>query len=242
MHNYVDTYIADLEAIQRELVMRLRTLIPKLQSLSQTELIEVSRALDFLSEMDTLGYGKALENLYNSFNGEVTKVIAMANAMNIPKISSVNLAQIDFMRDLELNFIKSEAGAYAASLKREMLRGIISGTSARDLSARLIQDFGPEAALTGPQKRVLVNDAFSRLSNASTKQVFADAPQQKFVYIGPDDEVTRPDCQQVLAEQPAEGWTVDEINGLGYVDFDSRGGWNCRHDWIPVAPEGGARA
>ncbi len=239
MSKYVDTYIADLEAIQRELVMRLRTLIPKLQSLSQTELIEVSRALDFLKEMDMLGYGKALENLYSSFNGEVVKVIDLANAMNIPKISSVNLAQIDFMRDLELSFIKSEAGAYAASLKREMLRGIISGTPAKDLAARLIQDFGPEAALTGPQKRVLVNDAFSRLSNASTKQVFADVPKQKFVYIGPSDSVTRDECQQALSLPPQ---TADEINGLGYVDFDSRGGWNCRHDWVPVAPEGGARA
>ena len=239
MPNYVDTYIDDLSKIQNDLVVRLRTLIPKLQRLSQTELIEVSRAIDFLQEMDALGYGQALENLYSSFNGEVTKVVNLANAMNIPKVSNVNLAQIDFMRDLELSFINAEAGAYAASLKRELMRGIIAGTPAKELAARLIEDYGAEKILSGPQKRVLVNDAFSRLSNASTRQVFADAPEQKFIYIGPDDNVTRPECSQALTEPPL---TADEINGLGYVDFDSRGGWNCRHDWVPVAPEGGARA
>lgn len=235
MPKYVDTYLNDLEAIQNELVQRLRLLIPKLQNLSSAELIEVGKGIDLLKEMDALGFSDALKNLYSGFNGEVVKVTELAAALNVPGITETNLSAIKYMAELELTAFANEAKVYASNLQREIVRGMMTGTSVNDLAERLSGEFTGGKMLTGPQKRVVVNDAFSRLSNATTRKVFEDAPEQRFEYIGPDDSLTRDECSQALASQPSGGWTAAEINGLGYVDFDSRGGWNCRHDWIPVA-------
>jgi len=233
----VSKYIKDLEAIQNGMVERLRLLIPKLQNLSAAELIEVGKSINFLQEMDALGLSDALANLYNSFDGEVTKVIKLASALNVPGITEANVGAIRYMAELELAAFAAEAKVYAADIQRELIRGMMTGTPTNELAARLGTEFIGGKMLTGPQKRVVMNDAFSRLSNATTRKVFEDAPDQRFIYVGPLDNVTRDECANVLSAQPAEGFTADEINGLGGVDFDSRGGWNCRHDWVAVAPE-----
>lgn len=231
MPKYVDTYLKDLEAIQNELVARLRLLIPKLQNLSATELIEIGKGIDLLKEMDALGFSNALSNLYSSFNGEVVKVTELAAALNVPGITEANLNAIKYMAELELTAFANEAKVYASNLQREIVRGMMTGTSVNDLSERLSGEFTGGRMLTGPQKRVVVNDSFSRLSNATTRKVFEDAPEQKFTYVGPMDDVTRDECVGVLSDaQNSEGYKADELP----LPFDSRGGWNCRHDWIPV--------
>jgi len=54
-----------------------------------------------------------------------------------------------------------------------------------------------------------------------------------FVYVGPDDEVTRESCHEVLNDPRQEtGWSREEIDDSP-VSFITGGGWNCRHDWMP---------
>ena len=55
----------------------------------------------------------------------------------------------------------------------------------------------------------------------------------KALGIGPDDEVTRDVCAETLALQ-GEGLTADEIESITPVSFADGGGFNCRHEWIPV--------
>ncbi len=234
MPNYIDKYFDNVEAVQTEMLSRLKRLIPKLQKLNTSELIEVARSIDFLQEMNKNGLGDALDNLYNSFNGEVSATLKKASTLGVKQITTTNIQAIEAMRLLEVDSLLKGYEQYASDLKRELIRGIITGEEGSSLAARLTNDFGAEKMLTGPQKRVVVNDAFSRLSNATTKEVFADTPEQKFEYIGPNDDVTRIECSDVLSDsRNSKGFTTSEIDGLP-VDFASRGGWNCRHDWVPV--------
>lgn len=64
-----------------------------------------------------------------------------------------------------------------------------------------------------------------------------------FVYIGPDDDVTRPFCKELLDRNPPI-YTKAEIdgkkNGQGLAVFTSGGGYNCRHQWRPISAEDAA--
>ena len=238
MPDYVDNYMNDLSSIQDELMDRLRLLIPRLQELNSRELIEVARGIDFVKEMDNLGLSGALESLYKSFDGEIEATIRRAAQLGIPGISTVNLESVELMRLLKFEELGKDYLKFASNLKTELFRGIISGTPAKDLSARLFESFGKDKILTSAQTRVVVNDSFARLSNATTGEVFKDA-DVLFQYVGPLDDVTRPECQSVLGDpQNAVGYRLDELP----LPIDERGGWNCRHDWVVVESQEMAQA
>lgn len=238
MPNYVDNYMNDLSLIQDELMDRLRLLIPRLQELNTRELIEVARGIDFVKEMGALGLGDALDGLYTSFDGEIEAAIKRAQVLGVTGISTVNIEAIEFMRLLELEKLGKDYLKFATDLKTELMRGIISGTPARDLSERLFETFGKDKILTSAQTRVLVNDSFARLSNATTGEVFKDA-DVLFRYVGPDDDVTREVCSQVLnSTGNVIGYKLNDLP----LPIDTRGGWNCRHDWVAVESAGMAQA
>jgi hypothetical protein len=64
---------------------------------------------------------------------------------------------------------------------------------------------------------------------------------EKFLYVGPDDKITRDFCAHVLNDRDPPIYTLDEIEvmdneqGLDVLQFG--GGYNCRHDWRPVTDE-----
>lgn len=61
-----------------------------------------------------------------------------------------------------------------------------------------------------------------------------------FIYTGPDDNVTRPFCEELLERDPPI-YTIEEINamdnGQDLPVLISGGGYNCRHDWRPISLE-----
>ena len=238
MPEFVDSYMDELSSIQKGLVERVGMLIPKLQAMNTRDLIEFARSVDFIREMDELGLGGALDGLYNSFNEEIGATLKRATSLGVTGVSTVNMEAIEAMRLLEIEKLGKEYAVFASDLKRELVRGIIGGTPARELSNRLIETFGKDKILTSAQTRTLVNDSFARLSNATTGEVFKDA-DVLFQYVGPDDDVTRDECAGVLGDpQNSIGYKLDELP----LPIDTRGGWNCRHDWVAVEPTGVARA
>jgi hypothetical protein len=59
----------------------------------------------------------------------------------------------------------------------------------------------------------------------------------KFLYVGPDDDITRPFCQ----EHVDQIFSRDEIDAMdNEQDLPVSiycGGYNCRHHWRPVSDE-----
>ncbi len=234
MAKFVDNYFDNLEQIQKQLLDKVSKILPRLEQLSTEQKLQAIRSLNFMDEMKSLGLSNAIDTLYNDFNKEITSALQTATDLGA-SVSTVNLQAIETMRLLEVDSLVKGYEQYASDLKKELMRAVITGEPAKDLATRLKAEYGAEKMLTGKQKRVVVGDAFARLSNATTAEAFANLPEQKFTYVGPQDEVTRDICKQVLRSAKNEtGYTANEINSLGSVDFATRGGWNCRHDWIPV--------
>ena len=79
-----------------------------------------------------------------------------------------------------------------------------------------------------------MQDSFARFSSSARAKAYENIPEQKFVYIGPNDGVTRDACQEALKlfSKPS---TRSEIDSAGIPEFDgfvNRGGFNCRHRFI----------
>lgn len=78
-------------------------------------------------------------------------------------------------------------------------------------------------------------DAYQEARNAEAEAAGVDA----FVYLGPDDGVTRPFCQQLVGTWLTKGEIGSLDNGQtgGGTAFVTRGGYNCRHSWLALPTE-----
>lgn len=79
-----------------------------------------------------------------------------------------------------------------------------------------------------------VNTALSSWDQAESNQLAQDAGLEYFLFLHPEDALTRPFCQ----EHGNEIRTYDDWNSLdnGQLDpvMEYGGGWNCRGNMIPV--------
>ena len=128
-----------------------------------------------------------------------------------------------------MTYLTNGVRQYSDQLKTAMLRGIITGESNIQIMNNINTTFGVGTYISSSETSFLINDAFSRFSNASRAKAFEEFPEIKFTYIGTNDDKTREVCKRALKLPQL---TRKEIDALGYVSFTDRGGYNCRHDWV----------
>ena len=224
-----ENFLNVLDEIQSKLMDLLPSLTSKLSTLSDNELSLIARELDFFQELNRFGYSEALDDLMTKYDDEATEIFAEASKRGL-KVSVGTARSLELIKELDATTLLGRASEYSSKLKSELLRGIISGESSENISKRLMESIGKE--LSSSSVNMIVNDSFARFSNSATFKAFADSPGQKYKYIGVLDGVTRDVCKAVLtSKQNQTGFTEDEINSLP-VRKDTRGGFNCRHDWV----------
>ena len=65
------------------------------------------------------------------------------------------------------------------------------------------------------------------------------APENtEYVYIGPIDEKTRPECIRMASFGRYTKKQIKSIRGLKYDPLTMGGGFNCRHKWEIASTEG----
>lgn len=90
------------------------------------------------------------------------------------------------------------------------------------------------------QVKTEMNTAMATFARTVTAKKGIDAGFELYLYIGPEDDVTRPFCDELLDKDPPI-YTLEEISAMdneqGMDVFSSGGGYNCRHQWRPVTVE-----
>ena len=225
----LDFYNKEIQNIQQQLIDKLDNLVAGLGTLSDTELMQIAKQIDFFDEMDKLGYGKLINRVGKTFDNEIAKVFAELSKRELGQVSVASIEALKELKNFEMTYLTNGVRQYSDQLKTAMLRGIITGESNIQIMNNINSTFGVGTFISSSETSFLINDAFSRFSNASRAKAFEEFPEIKFQYIGASDNKTREVCQRALKLPPL---TRKEIDALGYVSFTDRGGYNCRHDWV----------
>jgi len=78
-----------------------------------------------------------------------------------------------------------------------------------------------------------VNQGIRMSDEAINKFSYDNAGIELFQYIGPADGKTRGICLDTLSsQQNVKGFTTAQVEDSA-TPFIVRGGWNCRHSWVP---------
>ena len=227
----LDFYNKEIENIQQQLIDKLDNLVVGLGRVTDTELMQIAKQIDFFAEMEALGFTKLMNRVGKTFDDEIARVFAELSKRELGQVSAASIDALRELKNFEMTYLTNGVRQYSDQLKTAMLRGIITGESNIQIMNNINSTFGVGTYISSSETSFLINDAFSRFSNTSRAKAFEEFPEVKFQYIGTSDNKTREVCQRALQEPPL---TREEIDALGYVSFSDRGGYNCRHDWVRV--------
>jgi hypothetical protein len=162
------------------------------------------------------------------FTGEIAKDMGLK--FTIPERS---LAILEMIQEQNAGIMIASSESIKNSLLDAGLRYVVEGQPLDVIISDMmgeITDFG----------RRLQTEAFTGASifdRTLRGEFFKEAGIELFVYVGPDDEVTRDVCREVLHDPRQQtGWTMEDIQNSP-VSFIECAGWNCRHDFLPFIKE-----
>jgi hypothetical protein len=229
----LDFYQKDMEKIQKKLLNKIEKVLAGLEVLDDAGLAQAFQQIDFVDDLTKLGFPALLKKVKGSYDKQVVKSFDVLTAAQRTKQTVTAVQAIEILSILDLNTISSGVTRYANELKTAMFRGLLTGASSKSIMEGLTETYGVGKALSSKQQVMLLQDSFARFARTTTAKLFEDVPEQKFEYVGPLDEVTRDVCVATL-EMQGEGMTMAEIEAEAPVSFADGGGFNCRHEWIPV--------
>ena len=229
----LDFYKKDMEKIQTQLLKKIEKVLGGLTVLDDAGLATAFKQINFVDELNALGFPALLAKVKGSYDKNAIKTFALLKGKQRTRQVATAVQAIEILSILDLTTISAGVTRYANELKTAMFRGLLTGQSSASIMQGLTETYGVGRALSSKQQVALLNDSFARFTRTTTAKLFEDVPEQKFEYVGPNDTQTRPTCEATLLMQ-GEGMTIAEIEAKAPVSFADGGGFNCRHEWIPV--------
>ena len=241
----LDFYSVEIKNLQKKLFDKLKKAIPRLNELSDTQVISIAQEIDFFQELDELGYGTLLNKMNDAYEAEIIRAYKEVSRLRVG-VSATGAVIMDNLKGFELNYLSDSVREYADEIKVAMLRGIVTGESTDAIITNMFNEFGPGKRIGSARSVALVNDAFARFSNATRLKAYEQFPETKFDYVGPTTGNIRDACSEVKRYVAKNGpLTLAEIrnlrdiigvqkDGSEFFGFSDRGGFNCRHDWVSV--------
>lgn len=157
--------------------------------------------------------------------------------------TDVDASDLETLVNFQEDRIYSTVQNYVDDTKATLLQSIISGTDF--VLDDIIGDVTGRAAANIETE---LNTAVMSYNRALQFNKAEEYGLDLFIYIGPDDKITRDFCQSVLSGdvdglEPRDVpiYTTEEIQGMDNLQdlpvSTSGGGWNCRHHWRPITLE-----
>ncbi|TXH14438.1 MAG: hypothetical protein E6R03_09245 [Hyphomicrobiaceae bacterium] len=147
-------------------------------------------------------------------------------------LSNFTQQNLNTLVDERLLMASTYVTDYIGDIRSIVLESIVAG---RKIKAREVLDTAEGRALANIETEV--NTTLMAYQRALHLEKAEKAGTDKFLYVGPDDDITRPFCQ----EHVDQIFTRDEIdnmdNGTDLPVSLFCGGYNCRHHWRPVSDE-----
>jgi hypothetical protein len=232
---YYDNFASEMERIQRKLYIDIQRSLEGFDT--QTEMFQTISQIDFFQRLQGQGLETAISRYLDSLDLLVLEQLQAKGGA-----TGVNLEVFDVMQKLQANVLLQRAEMFSSEFKYQLLNGIITGKSTKDIRANLLPRIQEQVVYLPNWFNSMMSTAHSQYSATLLTEIWGDDENAKYELIGPYDERTRPSCIHALEIQKKnpDGFTKEEIdNGaLGQYefkgkmynyDFNRENLFNCRH-------------
>ena len=167
-------------------------------------------------------YGKQLDNIAETF----------AEVKSGDIFSRADRTTVETLVNFDESVITNKIYQATDSLSSTLIRQVVTG--AKLDTNQLIEDFG---ATTAQQITTEMNTATSGFYRSMTQAKAKELDVEYFAYVGPLDDITRPFCKsrvnKIFTRSQIQKWD----NGTNLPADIYGGGYNCRHDLVPMSKE-----
>jgi len=216
--NVADTIATQVETLQQEMVRDLRKLSKDRRF---TTIDEFLLALDQL-DIEQIVRVKA-QNIINGYNAAHTQILA-----DMTLFAEVTENTLQALTNFSQSSFADSLGKMSGVIKTELVKGVLGEATEQGIFQAIQQ----QAGLSNAQMRTLVTTGLNDYSASVGKIMIDESPENtKYRYVGAIDDRTRPICLQLWGRG---AMTKKQIEALGANYLIDRGGFNCRHQWMPV--------
>ena len=217
--NIAETIASQTDALQQEMV---RDLLKLSKDKRFKSIDEFLLAIDQL-DLEQIVRLKA-ENILNGYVAAHTQILS-----DMTLFAEVTENTLQALTNFSTSSFADSLGKMGGVIKNEIVKGALGEATEQGI----LQAIQQQAGLSNAQMRTLVTTGLNDYSASVGKIMIDESPEsEKFRYIGAIDDRTRPFCIKVWE---AGAMTQKEIKSrFGSKVFIERGGFNCRHQWMPV--------
>ncbi len=215
---------------------------------SGTDVVNLQSATKAIQQLNTIllesGYESTIANYLDEFEELTRSATKYFNALGLDD----SLAGID-VESLEA-YAKFTQTELANRIGRDLTEPVQSALLQVNLGNKTRADVVEEMlkideTLTTRSAMFIVDDAMEQYQRAVVVQKAEAAELEIYLYLGPDDTLTRPACEKMLHvnRHGVDGMlykdeiTIDLHDRLFRDPLIGGGGPNCRHHWSPVTED-----
>ena len=147
-------------------------------------------------------------------------------------IANITEETLRSLTNFSTSTFSEHLGQMGNIIKKEIVKGAIAGSTEKGIFDAIQQ----QAGLSGKQMETLVTTGLNDYSRSVSKVMIDQlSDKQQYRYVGAIADRTRDVCLDMWGSGIL---TKEQIESrFGASVFISGGGYNCRHQWIPVQAE-----
>jgi hypothetical protein len=235
-----EAFAEDLADVYTRLQLRVRALLDQFEAeggrLVSTQ-ANLGRAIqlrnDLWAALRAAGYDGLIADAVGApldrLAADVLSSSKIANAA--AKLTPVDVNALAAFKELRLADLVDVGDDLLRTVWRSILDGVVGLRPIKDL----VKDIARATDLSLRQARTIYDTGISTYARQVDLLLSSGKPDERYVYVGPLDSLTRPFCRtwigKVLERQEVE--KLD--NGQMPNPLITAGGYNCRHSWRRVS-------
>jgi len=214
----IKSYDDELERASREFVDDVENL--KEEGLSASEL------LLFLAALDVATYFTQDLNMNVAVNSYMNATTSLLD--ELPFFGSIQEEQLLALRNIQQSNILGVTSQVGESLRMSISQGVSNNLNRSQIEDLMRRNLGRDL----PKIDTIITSSMGVYQQSVIGAMAEDLPGDTlWRYDGPRDNKNRPLCREYLSKQPLTQEQITSIDENGYYD---RGGYNCRHLWLPM--------
>jgi hypothetical protein len=226
-----------IEGFVRELELFIESYISRfMDDLEDGDEDPIARLGALLQGMKDAGLDSKLARIGELYGRELKVAMRKFESLGIDPLTVIDATTIEALVRFKVEQVQFKVIESVGNIRPLLLQTIILGEKP-DIASIMKRVSGVPIHQIETELRTSML-AFNRTVTAIQAE---KSGIERFVYLGPDDRITRDFCSHVLNERNPPVYTLDEIlamdNEQGLDVLQYGGGYNCRHEWQPITPE-----